>query len=241
MTIKKEEGMKQMSSHKHLITQSSRIEKGDVRKAFERVFTQGQNYVLFQTSANPDAVEALHKYCASRKNMESPWEIRSITSDDTPNYVPGARDHNNGLKLGHGLMHQYEYVVNTIAEKIIGNNNFAQYQLINTLGIHEHDKDPHEIFWPRVYLVNKKKENELKDILKNLTNDASLELLTRISSPQHYYMAEITTLHNLKINPITRLEPELRVNGKNLKRYIDFIVQTRQIPSPSHHDFASYD
>jgi len=202
--------------------------EGDVRKAFQKVFTPGQDYVLFQTIANKEAVDVLRRYIASRKDMSSPWNIRKIQRGDTPEYCPGATDKGNGLQFDNSLMDSYQRAIDKIANENLGERNFSHYPMVSTNGVHNLDRDSKSIFWPIIYMVTAEKEESLKEIIDNLSGDKSFEMLKEQESPQFYQMAEIETLHKLGIAPLVRLPQELRVGAKDLSRYVDFFAQMEE-------------
>ena len=175
---------------------------GDVRLAFKSVYAPGRNYVLFQTVVNPVAVSELGKYVASRVEMGSPWEIRRIQAGDKPVYVPGARDHNNGLKFGNSLMDCYFGAVHKLAEGNIGKESFASYPIVSTSGVHLLYRDPKAIFWPRNFMVVDHAYHTLKKVINDLSGDVAFELMKEQQSPQFYHMAEIQVLHDAKIAPL---------------------------------------
>ena len=144
--------------------------KGDVREAFERVFSPEKEFVLFQTVANIDAVEALKEYVGFRKDMDSPWAVRKIREGDDPVYVPGARDECNGLMFDNSLMDSYRRVIEKTAKRLIGREDFSHYPLVYTRGVHSLDRDSNAIFWPQVYIVNTKKHDFLKKIIALLAS-----------------------------------------------------------------------
>lgn len=205
--------------------QEWRFDEGDVRKALERVFSQDAEYILFQTAANKDAAEALKEYVAFREGMETPWNIRKIEEGDKPAYVPGARDECNGLQFDNSLMDRYLRGINKIASETLGEENFSDYSIVSTRGVHNLERDPNAVFWPRTFIVNTENEDDLKGIIDNLSGDKSFEVLRELESPQFYQMAEIETLHNLGIPPLNRLARELRVGAGDLATYIDFFAQ----------------
>ena len=186
--------------------------EGNVRHAFARVFSEEKNYVLFQTKANEEAKEVLKEYIGFRKDIGHQWEVRKIQEGDKPEYFPGACDDSNGLRFSNGLMDVYERAIDKIANEEIGKEHFSHYPLVETIGVHNNDRDHNAIFWPRVYLVNEKKEKELKNIIDNLSDNKSFGILTELESPQNYRMGEIETLHKLKIPPIVRLPKELSLS-----------------------------
>ena len=106
-------------------------------------------------------------------------------------------------------MDSYQHAINELANKNIGKNNFSHYPMVATMGVHTLDMDPNAIFWPTIYIVNAKKEKDLKEIIGNLSGDESLEVLRKLEVSQFYQMAEIETLHKLNIIPIISLEREL--------------------------------
>ena len=199
--------------------------KGNVREAFLRVFSPEKYYVLFQTIANKQAVEALRQYIGFRESMDSPWRVRKIRNGDYPGYVPGAIDSANGLQFDNSLMDSYQGCIDKIANKMLGKKDFSHYSMVSTNGVHSLERDPNAIFWPRIYIVNAKKQKGLKGIIDNLSGDKSFEVLINLESPQFYQMAEIETLHNLGIAPIVRLPQELRVGVQDLSMYVDFLAQ----------------
>ncbi|MBS3083394.1 hypothetical protein J4423_01170 [Candidatus Pacearchaeota archaeon] len=199
--------------------------KGDVREAFERVFSPEKDYVLFQTIANKEAVEALEGYVGFRKDMGSPWVVRKIRKGDDPVYVPGASDVCNGLMFDNSLMDSYRCAIDKTAKRLIGRENFSHYPLVSTRGVHYNDRDQKAIFWPQVYIVNAKKHGLLKDIINGLSSADGLEVLRDLQSPQFYQMAEIETLHRLRVAPIVQLPKELKVGAKDLASYVDFLAQ----------------
>jgi hypothetical protein len=199
--------------------------KGAVREAFQRVFFPDADYVLFQIVANKEAVNVLRQYVASRKSMDSPWEIRRKKSGDEPRYVPGANDECNSLQFDNSLTDLYQRAIDKIAKETLGSENYSHYPMVLTNGVHSLERDPNAIFWPRVYIVNAKKQEELKGIIDNLSGDESFEILKKLESPQFYQMAEIETLHNLGISPLVRLPQELRVGAQDLSKYVDFLTQ----------------
>jgi hypothetical protein len=199
--------------------------KGAVREAFQRVFSPDADYVLFQTITNQEAIDVLRQYVASREGMSSPWKIRKVQSDDKPRYVPGASDRDNGLEFDNSLMDSYQRAIDKIAKKAIGSENYSHYLMVATKGVHNLDRDPNAIFWPRVYIVNAEKQEGLKRIIDDLSGDESFEILKGLESPQFYQMAEIETLHNLGMSPLVRLPSELRVGAQDLSKYVDFLAQ----------------
>jgi hypothetical protein len=203
--------------------------EGDVRKAFQKIFSPKETYLLFKTVANPKAVEVLEQYIGFRKDMGFPWNIRKIKNGDNPEYVPGATDNGNGLQFDNSLMDSYLGAIDELANKTIGNNNFAHYSMVSTIGVHNLQRDSNAIFWPRIYVVKNKKQNQLKKIIDELAGDESFKLLKKQESGSAYQMGEIETLHNLKIQPLLRLEPELVVKAQDLLRYVDFLAQMKQI------------
>ncbi len=199
--------------------------KGDVREAFQRIFSPKKDYVLFQTIANKEAVKALRKYVGFRESMDAPWEVRKIESDDDPRYVPGASNQGNGLQFDNSLMDSYQRAIDKIANGTLKQKDFSHYPMVSTNGVHNLDRDPNAIFWPRVYLVDAEKQEDLKGIIDDLSGDESLEVLRDLESPQFYQMAEIETLHNLGIAPLVRLEQELSIGAQELSMYVDFLAQ----------------
>ncbi len=168
--------------------------KGDVREAFQRVYSPKKNYVLFQTSANPEAAEAL-------------------------------KQQGNGLIFGNNLMDSYQHTIDQLAKIGLGKKNFSHYSIVSTNGVHNLDRDPNEIFWPRVYIVDEKKQKNLKGIIDNLSGDESLEVLREHEYPQFYQIPGIEALHKLGIAPIVRLEREWNVGAQELSKYVDFLAQ----------------
>lgn len=205
------------------------FDEGGVRKAFERVFSLGANYVLFQTIANQEAVDVLKEYMASRENMGSPWKIRKLKSKDKPEYVPGADSECNGLQFDNSLMDSYQCVVDKIATEILGNEHYSHYPMVSTNGVHNLNRDPNAIFWPRVYIVDEKQHNRLVRIVDTLSGYKSFEVLKNLESPQFYQMAEIETLHNLGIAPLVRLPQELRIGAKDLSKHVNFLSQMTEL------------
>ena len=206
--------------------QSWSFSEGTVRRAFERVYQKDAEYVLFQTIADKEAVSTLEKYIAFRDTMESPWRVREIQEGDNPVYVPGARNAGNGLRFSNRLMDSYLHAVETLADKEIGSEHYAHYPMVSTNGVHSHDRDPKAIYWPQVFLVNAKEEEKLKDIIDTLSeSEKSFEVLEAHESPQFYQMAEIETLRNLGLTPLTRLPQEIRAGAEELGQYIDFLTQ----------------
>ncbi len=177
--------------------------KGDVREAFQKVFSPDANYALFQTIANQKAVEILNQQRISNKYKKR-------------------------LEFSNSLMDSYEQAIDEIANKNAGENNFSYYPMICTDGVHNLDRDPNAIFWPRIYIVNEKKQVELKRIINELAGDEAFEVLKKHESPQFYQMAEIEILHEQKIAPIVRLERELKIGAQELVKYIDFLAQMRE-------------
>ncbi len=199
--------------------------KGDVRKAFQKVFSPESTYVLFQTIANKQAVEALRGYVGFRDGMNSPWKVRKIRKGEDIEYFPGASDSGNGLHFDNGLMDSYQKTIDDLANLIVKKSNFARYPLVSTRGVHSLERDPNAIFWPMVYIVKDEKQDELKGIIDNLLNGYSFQILKDVESPQFYHMAEIEMLHEKKIKPIIRLERELHCEAQELSQYIDFLSQ----------------
>ena len=199
-----------------------RFTQGDVREAFQRVFSPEGHLVLFQTVANIQAVEALKQYIGSRREMSSPWEVEKL--EDEPKESPNSGNRRILLFDNH-LMDSYQRAIDEIANRFVGQDNFSRYPIVHTDGVHSCDRDPNAIFWPRTYIVRSEKENELKRIIDELAGDKSLELLRQLESPQFYEMAEIETLHRLNIVPILRLERELNIGAQNLSTYVDFLAQ----------------
>jgi len=179
--------------------------KGAVREAFQRVFSPDANYMLFQTIANQEAVDVLRQYMASREDMDTPLK--------------------KGLQFDNNLMDAYQRAIDKIAEEIIGRENYSHYPMVSTDGVHNLDRDPNAIFWPRIYIVNADEEEKLKGIIDNLSGDESFEVLRTLESPQFNQMPEIEILHNLGISPLVRLPDELRVGAQDLSKYVDFFAQ----------------
>ncbi len=189
---------------------------GDVRKAFQKVFSPNADYVLFQTIANQEAVNVLTQYVASRKDMDFPWNIRRKNLDD--------KNH-HGLRFDNRLMDSYQRAIDTIAKETIGTQNYSHYPLVSTKGVHDLDRDPNAIFWPRVYIVNAEKQEGLKAIIDNLPGDETFKLLQKFESPQNYQTPQIEIIHKLQIRPIIRTPKELKPTAQNLAQYIDFLAQ----------------
>ena len=103
-------------------------------------------------------------------------------------------------------MDSYQRAIDQIAKIKLNRNNFSHYPQVKTSGVHNMDRDPQAIFWPRTYLVSDKNADSLKNIIDQLSDKNSFELLTKLESPQYYRMAEIETLHHLNIAPIVRME-----------------------------------
>lgn len=204
------------------------FDDSDVRTAFRRVSSHGESYVLFQTTANLEAVNELKKYIGFREDMASPWSVREIKEGDQPRYVPGASGNGNGLQFDNSLMDSYQRAINKIAGRNIGEDNFAHYPMVFTKGVHNLERDPNAIFWPRIYIVNDKNCNDLKEIIGGLAGDESLEVLREQESPQFYQMAEIEILHKQKITPIVRLNRELKLGVQDLSINIDFLAQMNE-------------
>jgi len=120
--------------------------EGDVREAFQRVFSPKKDYVLFRTRANKEAVKALRKYIGFREDMGSPWEIREIQAGDDPRYVPGASDRGNGLHFNNSLMDSYQDAIDKIAKETLRPEDFSHYPLVSTNGVGNSDRDPKAIF-----------------------------------------------------------------------------------------------
>ena len=209
----------------HQCNEKWRFGKGDVREAFQRVFSSESNYVLFQTVVNQEAVDVLKKYVASRKGMDPQWEIRKLKPQDKPRYVPGASNEDNGLQFDNSLMDSYQLAIDKIAKENLGKENYSHYPMVSTNGVHSQDRDSNAIFWPRVYIVNAEQHQGLTEIIDNLSDDKSLEILKELESPQFYQMAEIETLHNLGVAPLVRLSKELRVGTQDLLKHVDFLAQ----------------
>lgn len=199
--------------------------EGTVRKAFERIFEKNAEYVLFQTIANEKAATALEKYIAFRDDMESPWQVREIEEGDTPVYVPGARNTGNGLQFSNSLMDVYMQAIEMLSGGI-RKEDYANYPLVKTNGVHNHDRDPNAIYWPQIFIVNTEEEQRLKDIIDNLSEKGNDEgLFEELQAPQFYQMAEIETLHHLGIDPLKRLPGEIRAGAEELGQYVDFLTQ----------------
>ncbi len=205
--------------------QARGFSRGDVREAFQRVFSPEETYVLFQTVANAQAAKALKQYIGFRDNMSAPWRVRKIRKGDDLEYVPGARDDGNGLLFDNSLMDSFQGAIDEIANEDMGGKNFSHYPLVSTSGVHSLDRDPNAIFWPTVYIVTDKKQSKLKEIIDELIGDKGFDVLRRRESPQFYQMAEIEILHKLRIAPLVRLERELRVGAQDLLLYVDFLAQ----------------
>lgn len=199
--------------------------KGDVRRAFEMVFSPEKDYVLLQVIANKEAAEILKKYIGFREDMDHPWEVRELRPGEKARYVPGASSTGNGLQFDNSLMDSYLGGVNRMAIDALGEDDFAHYPMVSTYRVHDLDRDPNAIFWPRICIVNAEKEKDLKEVIDNLSGDEALEVLRELESPQFYQMGEIQTLHKLGIAPLVRLEQELRVGAKDLLMYVDFLAQ----------------
>ncbi len=216
------------------------FDKGDVREAFQRVFSSDADYVLFQTIANQEAVNTLSKYKASREDMNKPWKIKRIKLGDKPIYVPGASDRDNGLTFDNSLMDSYQRAIDKIAKETIGQENYSHYPMVSTNGVHSLERDPNAIFWPRIYIVNAKKQEGLKKIITDLSGDKSFEILRELESPQFYQMAEIETLHNLGISPLVILPNKLRVGARDLTKYVDFLAQMTETYKLNESTYESY-
>ena len=201
------------------------FDKGDVRKAMQKIYSPGKDYVLFKTTANQEAAKVLRKYIGFRDNMESPWIVRKIQVDDHPRYVPGAHDKGNGLRFDNSLMDSYQCAIDKMADELIGKDIYASYSMVSTSGVHNLERDPNAIFWPRIYIVDAGKEKQLKAIIDNLVSDESFEVLKEVESSTAYQMGEIETLNKLGIRPIVRLPQEIRVGADDLLAYIDFLAQ----------------
>lgn len=202
--------------------------EGDVRGAFQRVYSPGREYVLFHTIANEEAAKALRGYIAFRKRMGSPWEVRELREGDNPAYVPGARNNGNGLQFDPSLMDSYLRAIDRIAGERLGEGVFSHYSMVATDRVHSLDRDPKAIFWPRTFMVGAEGEEGMKAVIDDLSGAESLEVLRDLESPQFYQMAEIETLHRLGIAPLVRLPKELRVGADELARNIDFLSQMRE-------------
>lgn len=201
------------------------FDKGDVREAFQRVFSPDTDYVLFRTIANQKAVDVLKEYVASRKGGGSPWEIRKRKFEDKPRYVPGASNESNGLQFDNSLMDSYQGAVDKIASKTLGTKNYSHYSMVSTNGVHSLDRDPNAIFWPEIYIVNARRYDGLTKIIDNLSGDKSFEVLKSLESPCFYQMAEIEILHRLGVAPLVRLPQELRIGAQDLSKYVNFLAQ----------------
>lgn len=202
--------------------------EGDVRQTFEKIFSPEAEYVLFQTIANKEAVDALKGYCKSRKDFSDPWKITKITKKNDVEYVSGANDDCKGLYYGNSLRDVYFRLIDKVGKEILGENNYGHYSMVTTDYVHASDRDKHAIFWPEIFIVNAQKEKGLKNIIDTLSSEESFNLLQEIEAPQNYKMGEITHLYNLGIKPLIRLERELRLNSENLGLYIDFLSQMNQ-------------
>ena len=198
--------------------------QGEVRKAFKRVYSPDRNYVLFQTIANAEAVEALKQYVGFRESMDSPWQVRKFVEGEKLRDVSDVKR----LIFDNDLMDSYRMGIGRMAEGQLGLNHFSHYPMVSTDGVHSLARDPKAIFWPRIYLVNEEKQDQLKGIIDRLADDTSLEVLRELESPQFYQMAGIETLNKLKIAPIVRLERELKLGAQDLSMYVDFLTQCKE-------------
>ncbi len=222
-------GLTELVRTERRTSRSMRFSEGDVRQAFKQVFSHGKDYVLFQTVANPQAVQELEKYIGFCAEMGAPWTIREIQPGDHPRYVPGATSHGNGLRFDNSLMDSYLGAIDKTAKEAIGEKNFAHYSMVSTEGINSADRDCLAVSWPRIYLVSAEKEASLKEIIDGLSGDESFEVLKKQEAPQFYQMGEIETLHKLNIPPLIRLDRELRMNSRELAGYVDFLAQMREV------------
>jgi len=201
--------------------------EGDVRQAFERVYSPKASYVLFQTAANPEAINTLKRSAGSKSGVDSPTIYKGISED---NYVDKVLSENGlrRLSFNNKLMGIYQKVINELAFEEVGKSNFAQYPLIFTDGVDDENRDPHEILWPRVYIVSGEKSDSLKNIIKNLANGSTFNLLREKEAPDNYELPEISALHHLEIPPIVCLDKELKLDAKTLSEHIDFLAQMRE-------------
>lgn len=197
-----------------------RFEEGDVRDAFRKVFSPGKDYVLFQTVVNIEAVDALKRYRKVYGDTDCEWETEKIQEGDLD-----GKDRGKRLYFSNELMDSYQSVISNTASEVLGEENFSHYPMVTTRGVHNSDRDPNAIFWPRVYIVDADKKNDLDSIIDNLSTGESFELLKERQSPQFYQMARVQVLNDLKIAPIVRLPQEMRVGADELSRYVDFFSQ----------------
>lgn len=210
------------------LNQEWHFKEGDVREAFKRIFSPNAEYVLLQTIANQEAVDALPKYVKEREDYNYPWIPRKIQEGERPKYVSG-KNACRIMTFDNFLMDACQQAIDKIARKTIGSENYSHYSMVSTQGVHNTDRASAAIFWPEVHIVNAEKQEELKAIIDNISNDESFEVLREIQSPQYHQMAEIETLHELGIAPLVRLPKELRCGAQELSKYIDFLAQMVEI------------
>lgn len=200
----------------HRYDQQWEFKEGDVREAFQRVYSPNANYVLFQTIANQEAVDVLSRYGAYRENTDSPRKIKKISLSD---------ESSQRVQFDNNLMDSYQRAIDKIALKKIGNKQYSDYPMVTTKGVHNINRDPNAIFWPRVYIVNAKSERELKAIIDGLSGEESLKVLEELESPHFYRIAKIEKLCESKIAPLVRLPQELRFGAQELSMCVDFFAQ----------------
>ena len=208
-----------------LINQEWKFSEGDVRNAFRKVFSPDADYVLFQTIANQKARDILENYFKVRKNYESPWEVNKIKSKKQLNRMDdlslcGPKK----LQFDYGLMGRFQYIIKKFAENEIGSENYTHYPMVFTKKNHGL-RDPNEIFWPKIHIVNAKKEDKLKNIIDNLSSKETLKRLEELK----YNVAEIEPLYDHNLAPLVRLPNEIRIGSQELSKYVDFLAQMTEI------------
>lgn len=198
--------------------------QGEARRTISEILDRNSNYVLIQTIANPDAIEALGNYVGFRRDMHSPWEIRTKREEDNPKYCPGAKDSNNGLRLTPDLINEYLAATKEISKEIFGKDHYAQFPLVQKSGVHSLSVPLEARNWPVIHIVKDAGEEQFQNILYSLNQKTGQEVLKRMEAPQNYKLGEIQTLAQLGIDPLLMESRTWKVNGETLADAVNFLV-----------------
>lgn len=193
--------------------------EGDVRKAFRKVFSPGKDYVLFKTVVNQEAVNILEQHVMCHNNSEG-WEVEIIQTSKL-----SRSDERNRLQFSNNLMDSYRRVIDDVAGDVLGRGNFSHYPVLSTNSVHSMGRDPNDIFWPIVYIVDVDKKMDLYNVIEGLAAGKFFEMLKNNESPYFYRMAEIKVLDDLRVAPIVRSPEETRLGAKDLSIYVDLLAQ----------------
>ncbi|MBU3897051.1 MAG: hypothetical protein KJ697_03925 [Nanoarchaeota archaeon] len=235
-----EDGLAQMSLEwiKDRYSNKLSVDNGASRNALSASFDPNTVYSFIRTVANPEAIEILPKYVGKREGFSADWDVRKRVAKDSPEFVPGAHDDCNGLWFSPDVMNLYLKVLECMTKEKIGKENYTNFRMIQTSGIHNNDIPQETISSPVIHaiqcinkdsLVKERCEEqrtvgEFRKIAENMNSDQVYELLKAIEVPHNYRMGEINTLRKLKIEPLVVEDRAWQCSGRTLRNAVDFLV-----------------